>query len=100
MGVMLSDQVIRTHLEGLCQHLRRRNAEQARRTLDLLNFERLLRPIEDETHRLHFIDPAAPFGVERVHKTGKHLQRCRSALVRGDIQDALDSAEEALARWT
>jgi hypothetical protein len=99
MGMMLSEQGITDMLQGLGQHLRQRNADQAEICLDGLSFERLLRPIEDPTRRLHFIDPAEPFGVERVHETGEYLRRCRSALTRRDLEYALVSAEHALERW-
>ena len=97
---MLNDQAIRVLLEGLCEKLRQGNAEQAKWTLDLLDFRRLLRPTVDSTGCLRPNAFAVSLGVERVREATKHLQLCRSALVRGDIEDALVRAEEALGRWS
>ena len=69
-GAFLSDQGITQLLGQLCEHLGKGDAEQADMTLKVLEFERLLKPIEDPTRRRRFIDPAEPFGVERVHETG------------------------------
>ena len=97
---MLNDQAIRALLEGLCEKLRQGNAEQAKRTLGLLDFRRLLRQTVDSTGRLRPNALAVSLGVERVREAAKHLQLSRSALVRGDIEDALACAEEALGRWS
>ena len=97
---MLNDQAIRALLEGLCEKLRQGNAEQAKMTLGLLDFRRLLRQTVDSTGRLHPSALAVSLGVERVRQTGSHLHLCRLALVRGDVEGALASAEDALERWS
>ena len=99
-GVMLNDQAIRALLEGLCEKLRQGNAEQAKMTLGLLDFRRLLRQTVDSTGHLHPSALAVSLGVERVRQTGSHLHFCRLALVRGDVEGASASAEDALDRWS
>ena len=96
---MLNDQAIRVLLERLCEKLREGNAEQAKRTLDLLDFRRLLRQTVDSTGRLRPNASAVSLGVERVRQTGNHLRLCRLALLRGDNEEALASAEDALGEW-
>jgi hypothetical protein len=100
VGVMLRDQAIKALLEGLCEKLRKGNAEQAKMTLGLLDFRRLLRQSVDSTGRLHPSALAVSLGVERVRQTGSHLHLCRLALVQGDVEGAFASAEDALERWS
>ena len=97
---MLNDQAIRALLEGLCEKLRQGNTEQAKRTLGLLDFRRLLRQTVDSVGRLRPNAFAVSLGLERVRETGSHLHLCRFALVRGDVEGALASAEDALGRWS
>jgi hypothetical protein len=101
-GVMLNDEGIAEVMRNVIDHLRQDNFEQAELTLELLDFERLLKPISDLTEqgRRHFVDPAIGFGVERVHETGDHIRICRDAIAMSDRATALDEAEKALARWT
>jgi hypothetical protein len=99
MEVMLNAQVITRMLHGLCEHPRNHNADQAAATLELVQFERLLRLVEDPTGNLHFTDAATSLGVERVFETGEHVLQCRLALLREDLEGALGSAEKALRRW-
>ena len=81
------------------KHLRNRNAHQATATLELLQFEQLLRLIEDPTGNLQFTDAATSLGVVRVYETGDHVLQCRLALLREDLEGALGSAQKALRRW-
>jgi len=99
-GVMLNDQAIRALLEGLCEKLRQGNTERAKMTLHLLDFRRLLRQTVDSAGRLRPNAFAVSLGVERVREAAEHLHLCRSALVRGNIEDALARAEDALERWS
>jgi hypothetical protein len=96
---MLRDQAIKVLLEGLCEKLRQGSAEQAKMTLGLLDFRRLLRQTEDSTGRLRPNSLAVSLGVERVRQAGSHLHLCRSAIVQGAIEDALAHAKDALERW-
>jgi hypothetical protein len=99
-GAMLNDRAIRALLDGLCEKLRRGSSEQAKMTLGVLDFERLLRPTVDSTGCPRPNAFAVSLGAERVRETGSHLQLCRLALTRGDIEDARARAEEALGRWS
>ena len=100
MRVMTNDQVIMRMLHGLSEQLRNHNAHQADATLGLLQFERLLQLTEDPTGKPQFTDAATSLGFERVYETGDHVLRCRLALLRENLENALGSAEMALTRWT
>jgi hypothetical protein len=96
----LNDQAVGDALRSAIAHIRAGNLEQADAVLEDLGFERLLRPIKDRSKGpRRFFDPAENFGPERVHQTGDHIVKCRTALKRNDGQGALSSAESALARW-
>jgi len=96
MGAMVS---INRLLEQTVEHLEAGNPEQAEATLDVLDFERLLHPIKGSGAEHRFVDPAASFGVERVHETGDHVRSCIAALAAGDFEAALEAARAAAARW-
>jgi hypothetical protein len=97
--VLTEDSIKRT-LEGVIDDIRQEHLDAAQARLDDLGFERLLKPIPDASRgRRLFTDPAAPFGVERVHRTGGHLGQCRAALRRGNGKGALQAAISALQRW-
>jgi hypothetical protein len=98
---MLNDQSIADALGDVIEHLQQQNLEQAEATLEVLNFERLLKPIPDPSkgRSLHFVDPAEDLETERVHETGDHIGACRAALATGDKSSALAEAEKAYARW-
>jgi hypothetical protein len=99
---MLSEDGIRLTLNAIIQDIRQGKIENAQATLEVLNFERLLRPIPDTSkgpgQRL-YIDPAGPFGIERVHEVADHLRKCRAALISQDANAALEAAQKALHRW-
>lgn len=71
---MLNDQAVTDALRDTIEHVQQQNLEQAEATLEVLGFERLLRPIEDRSKQRRFVDPAGGFGVERVHETGDHIR--------------------------
>lgn len=97
---MLSEESITQALGELVSNLTAGDLDQAEATLEVLDFERLLKPLKDRSKgsRL-FLDPAEPFGAERVHQTGDHILRCSSAINQQDRERALDEALAAAARW-
>ena len=99
---MLNEQSIEGSLKVVIEHIQHGNLEQAELNLGALNFERLQKPIEDPTKgpgRRGFIDPAGPFGPERVNATGESIRVCRNVLSGGDQKRALDASQKALKRW-
>lgn len=100
---MLNDQGIADTLRNALDHLRQGNLEQAAAHLKGMRFDRLLKPIRDPSvhpsRRVHFIDPAASFGAERVHETGDHIRACLDAIAANDRTRAIAAAEDAAARW-
>jgi hypothetical protein len=101
-GLMLNEQSIEGALRNIIDHLEHGNLEQAQLQFVALNFERLQKPIPDPSKgsgRRQFIDPAGPFGTERVNAVGRYLRSCREAVSRGDQKHAVEAAKEALKRW-
>lgn len=80
---MLNESAISEALENCVAHLERDNLDQAEATLRVLDFDRLLKPIEDPSkqRQRRFVDPAEGYGVERVHETGDHIHACFSAIL-------------------
>jgi hypothetical protein len=99
MGMILNEQTITRHLQEAHAHLAAANQEEADMTLDVLEFERLLKPIEDPSKVRMFIDPAESFGVERVNRTAYYIRKCRLDITAGLLDAALDNADRALQCW-
>jgi hypothetical protein len=99
MGVLLNEQSIEQHLREAHKHLVVSNLKQAEMTLDVLEFERLLKPIEDPSKVRMFIDPAESFGVERVNRTADYIRKCRRDITAGLLDAARDNADWALQCW-
>ena len=70
---MLNDQSIADALGDVIEHLQQQNLEQAEATLEVLNFERLLKRIPDPSkgRSLHFVDPAEAFGNRAASRNGR-----------------------------
>lgn len=97
---MMNGASIAQALSDVVAHLSDGNLEQAKATLDVLEFERLLNPKRSRSKGPQMsVDPAQSFGIEGVQQTGDHISRCREAIRRGNGQSALDEAKAALARW-
>ena len=88
-------------LNQTVEKIKEGDLEQAEAGLAVLEFHRLMRPLQDSSQGLRqFFDPAREFGPERVHETGDHISRCIAALGFGDGEMALAEAEGAAARWS
>jgi hypothetical protein len=99
--MMLNEQSITQALSEAASHLRNGSLDQAGHTLDVLEFVRLLRTEQRrDKGSSQRVDPAQPFGPERVRQTGDHIRRCLSAIGRKDGDDALREAEAAVTRWS
>jgi hypothetical protein len=97
---MLDDAAITNALSQTVEKIREGDFEQAQAGLAVLEFHRLMRPVQVSSKGpLHFVDPARQFEPERVHETGEHISRCIVALTSGDGENALAEAEAAVARW-
>jgi len=98
---MLSEDAIAPLLAELVEHLESASLDQARLTIvgRLADFERLTRPIADSTRTLQFIDPAADFGVDRVHETWDQIRQCLRAVNANNAKLALKCAKAATERW-
>jgi hypothetical protein len=99
--MMLNEQSIPQALRDLVDHLSNGNLNQAKETLEELEFERLLKRNADPSKGpSRSIDPAEAFGVDRVRQTGDRLRRCSSAIRSGDREGALREAQAAAVRWS
>lgn len=98
-GIMLNENSIAELLKELVTAIGNSDIEGAEAVIEDLNFDRLLKPIEDQSKQRHFVDPAVGFGGDRVHATGDHLRTCKKALRAGNAAAALSSAEAAATRW-
>jgi hypothetical protein len=97
--MLLNKPSIAEKLRELVAHLGAGNLDQAQAVRDILDFERLRNPGADPSKGpLRLVDPARPFGIERVAQAGDHIRRCQEAISRGDGQSALDQAKSALVR--
>ena len=99
MGAILDEKGITGALANLVNHLETENTEQAEAVLDILDFERLLRPMQSISRQPQFIDPAKDFGLKRVHETGELLRSCVRQLSTGNLQSALTAARAAEGLW-
>jgi hypothetical protein len=98
---MFSDEGTARLLAEVVEHLESGKVEQARLTLlEKLDFDRMLRPVHDPSRTREFIDPAAAFGVDRVHQTGDQIRQCLRAIGANDLGPALKFAKAAAARWS
>lgn len=98
--MMLNEDSIKQALRELIAHLNAGELDQAKATLEVLGFERLLHPIQrNDKGPMEFFDSAQSFGTERVHKTGDHIRQCLFAIKREDRESALREAEAAAKRW-
>ena|ERR1035438_3516553 len=99
--MMLNEQSITQALSKAASHLRNGSLDQAGHTLDVLEFVRLLRTAKRrDKGSSQLLDPAQPFGPERVRQTGDHIRKCASAISRNDGDAALREAEAAVTRWS
>ena len=99
--MMLNQESITERLREIIRHLEGGSLEQAAAALDIPGFERLMRPVRrPDKGPIQFVDPAAGFGVQRVHATGGHIGALRSALRNGNADRALEAARLALESWT
>jgi hypothetical protein len=96
---LLNENSIAQTLQEIVEDLQQGYLQNARTRLDVLEFERLRHPISDPTKQRLFVDPAGPFGTERVNETGDHILQCEAALSRVDGSAALEAAQKALQRW-
>jgi hypothetical protein len=96
---MLNEQSIQEALDRIVKHLSEGDAESAEFAIQDLGFDRLTRPIEDRSKQRMFVDPAAAFGVQRVHEVWDAVSACRGFMLAGDLSRALERARRAVARW-
>jgi hypothetical protein len=97
---MLNEEAIAQAISAVVAHLRDKKLDQARHTIDVLSFGRLLRRARRrDKGSTEVVDPAQSFGPERVHQTGIHLRGCSVAMDREDASTALREAEAAMTRW-
>jgi hypothetical protein len=97
---MLNEQSITQALSEVVSHLRSGSLDQAEHTLAVLGFQRLLKTVKRrDKGSSQILDPAEPFGPERVRQTGAHIDRCLLAINRKDGGAALREAEAAVTRW-
>lgn len=95
-----SDVTIWQALSCMVELLRLHDLDQARATLDALEFERLLYPhIVRKNGQQKLIDPAEYFGHTRAYQTGDYLRACDEALDSGNLDRALYAAVAAMLRW-
>jgi hypothetical protein len=100
MGIMLNEESIAESLDEAVRNLESGNTEQAQGALEVLDFGRLVRrPIEDSSKTVRFVDPAGPFGGERVYATYQHISACLGAIDKHELEAALSEAKAAEARW-
>lgn len=96
----MNEDSIKQALRELIAHLNAGELDQAKATLEVLDFERLLHPKQrNDKGPMEFLDPAQSFGAKRVHETGDHIHRCLLAIKREDRESALREAAAAAKRW-
>jgi len=96
---MLNESAIADALKSVIAHLEANNPEQARATLKLLDFGRLLKPIRGRAKAPQLTCAVFQFGVERVHETIRHIRACQRAIEQGRRSRALAEAQMANKRW-
>ena len=101
MAMGLNEGSIRLTLNELLGSLQARDFKGAQSMLDMLDFRRLLKPVssDGQSGPIQFIDPAEPFGTERVHTVGQLLASVKASIGTKDQAAGIDAARKALDRW-
>jgi hypothetical protein len=101
MAMGLNEGSIRLTLNELLGSLQANDFKGAQSMLDMLDLRRLLKPvnIDGPEGSIQVVDPAEPFGTERVHEVGELLTSVKAAIGAKDQEAGVEAARKALDRW-